>query len=142
IVFEGTRGASDAPDAEWRPYEFTCKPGDPDRRPCIVSPYHLRLDWQVWFAAMSEVDEEPWALHLVYKLLHNDPGALGLLDSRGNPFPDAPPAFIRARLYRYEFAPLGDPAFWRRTPVGEWMPPLSLSDRRLQAVVQGYGWAE
>src|SRR3954462_9913210 len=43
-VFEGTRGGKDAPDAQWRPYEFQCKPGDPDRRPCVVSPYHLRLD--------------------------------------------------------------------------------------------------
>src|SRR6185436_20319093 len=94
IVFEGRRAGED----EWKPYEFQCKPGDPDRRPCIVSPYHLRLDWQVWFAAMSEVDEEPWAIHLVYKLLRGDPLALGLQDPNGNPFPDAPPAFIRARL--------------------------------------------
>ena len=138
IVFEGRRDGEE----EWRPYEFRCKPGDPDRRPCIVSPYHLRLDWQVWFAAMSEVDEEPWAVHLVWKLLHNDPLALGLLDPRGNPFPDAPPAFIRARLYRYELAPLGDHAWWRRTLIGEWMPPLSVDDPRLRAVIQGYGWED
>jgi len=138
IVFEGRREGEEA----WKPYEFRCKPGDPDRRPCVVSPYHLRLDWQVWFAAMSEVDEEPWAIHLVWKLLHNDPLALGLLDPRGNPFPDAPPTFIRARLYRYEFAPLGDHAWWRRTLIGEWMPPLSAADPRLLAVVKGYGWED
>jgi hypothetical protein len=142
IIFEGTSSGADAPDWEWKPYELHCKPGDPERRPCIVSPYHLRLDWQIWFAAMSDVDEEPWAIHLVWKLLHNDPLALGLLDSRGNPFPDAPPTFIRARLYRYDFAPLGDKAWWRRVPLGVWMPPLSMNDPRLLAVVRGYGWVE
>ncbi|HVE82789.1 MAG TPA: lipase maturation factor family protein [Myxococcales bacterium] len=143
IVFEGTNSADpEAPDSRWRPYEFKCKPGDPDRRPCVVSPYHLRLDWQIWFAAMSEVDEEPWAIHLVWKLLHGDPLALGLLARGGNPFPDAPPRFIRARLYRYDFAPPGDRAYWRRTEVGEWMPPLSAEDPRLLAVIQGYGWLD
>ena len=41
-----------------------------------ISPYHYRLDWQIWFAAMSSPDQYPWTLHLVWKLLHNDVGAL------------------------------------------------------------------
>src|SRR6185369_8415407 len=39
LVFEGTD--ADDPDderAEWRAYEFPCKPGDPARMPCVVSP--------------------------------------------------------------------------------------------------------
>ena len=35
----------------WREYEFKGKPGDPQRRPPQLAPYHLRLDWLMWFAA-------------------------------------------------------------------------------------------
>jgi Lipase maturation factor len=137
IIFEGTRDEL-GPNATWLPYEFKCKPGDPLRRPCFVAPYHLRLDWQVWFAAMEDVNDEPWTVHLVWKLLHNDPLALGLLD--GNPFPGSPPRYIRARLFRYQFAPRGSRAWWTRTELGEWLPALSTDDPRLHRSLEAYGW--
>jgi hypothetical protein len=76
----------------------------------------------------------------VWKLLHNDSGTLSLLAS--NPFPDAPPRFIRARLYRYAFAPPEDPsgAWWTRTLVREWLPPLARDDPRLLRFLAAYGW--
>src|SRR5581483_4956971 len=86
IVFEGTRDAEPTDDAHWKEYDFPCKPGDVARRPCVVAPYQPRLDWQIWFAAMSSPEHYPWMLHLVWKLLHDDPGTLGLLAT--NPFPD------------------------------------------------------
>jgi hypothetical protein len=140
IVFEGTDEPVVTERTLWREYEFKCKPGDPFRRPCLVSPYHHRLDWQIWFAAMSSPRRYPWTLHLVWKLLHNDPGALGLL--AGNPFPRTPPRFIRARFYRYEFAAPGDEggAWWTRTLLGDWLPPLSRDDPRLREVLAAYGW--
>lgn len=140
IIFEGTEDAVISAGTEWRAYEFKCKPGDPLRRPCVISPYHYRLDWLIWFAAMSSPDRYPWSIHLVWKLLHNDAGALGLLAH--NPFPASPPRFIRAQLYRYEFAPLGDPtgAWWKRTLLGMWMPPLSVADPRLRRFLDAYGW--
>jgi hypothetical protein len=46
----------------WREYNFRCKPGDPMRRPCLIAPLQPRLDWQIWFAAMSRVDRQPWLL--------------------------------------------------------------------------------
>jgi hypothetical protein len=141
IVFEGTADAV-PDDAQWRPYEFPCKPGDVMRRPCFVAPYQPRLDWAIWFAAMSTPERYPWTLHLVWKLLHNDPGALSLL--AGNPFPDAPPRWIRARFYRYAFAPSEDPsgAWWTRTLVGEWLPPLDRDDPRLHRFLAAYGWID
>jgi hypothetical protein len=140
IVFEGTGDAVITDRTQWREYEFKCKPGDPKRRPCIVSPYHHRLDWQIWFAAMSSFQEHPWTLHFVWKLLQNDPGTLGLL--AGNPFPDDPPRFIRAQLYRYEFAPPGNPggAWWKRTPIGEWLPPLSAEHPGFRRALALNGW--
>src|SRR5207249_4521520 len=141
IVFEGTRDEVLGDQTRWLPYEFKCKPGDPERRPCIIAPYQYRIDWQIWFAAMSTADRYPWTLHLMWKLLHNDPGALSLLAT--NPFPDAPPRWIRARLYRYEFVPPGDPtgAWWKRTALGAWISPLSADDPRLRRFLAMYGWS-
>ncbi len=140
IVFEGTSDETITAETRWREYEFKCKPGDVMRRPCVIAPYQERIDWQLWFAAMSTPEEYPWTLHLVWKLLHNDRGALSLL--AGNPFPDAPPLHIRASLYRYEFAPPGDPsgAWWKRTLLDEWLPPLSADDLRLRRFLAAHGW--
>jgi hypothetical protein len=49
IVLEGT--TADAPSTtSWQAYEFKGKPGDPRRLPPQIAPYHLRLDWLMWFA--------------------------------------------------------------------------------------------
>jgi hypothetical protein len=131
VVLEGTDDAAPGPAARWTEYRFKCQPVDVDRRPCVISPYHSRLDWQMWFAAMSSFDREPWLVHLVYKLLKGDRGALGLLAE--GPFREHPPRFVRAQLYRYAFTRLGEPtkAWWRRTLLGEYAPPLSLEDAAL-----------
>ena len=140
IVFEGTSDETITAETRWREYEFKCKPGDVMRRPCVIAPYQERIDWQLWFAAMSTPEGYPWTLHLVWKLLHNDQGALSLL--AGNPFPDAPPRHIRAHRYRYGFAPPGDPsgAWWKRTLLDEWLPPLSADDLRLRRFLAAHGW--
>jgi hypothetical protein len=142
IVFEGTSDSRVNDETRWKAYEFPCKPGDATRRPCVMSPYHYRLDWQIWFAAMSSPERYPWTLHLVWKLLHGDPTTLSLL--AGNPFPDAPPRWVRAQYYRYRFAPPGDPEgrWWQRTLVGSWLPPLSAEDPRLLEFLRRNGWID
>ena len=123
IVFEGTRDPSPA-SATWTAYEFIAKPGDPHRRPPFIAPYQPRLDWEIWFAAMSSPSQSsPGTFHFIWKLLHNDAGTLSLLAN--NPFPDAPPRYIRAELYRYHFTPPGknDGTWWTRERVGPWLPP-------------------
>lgn len=126
IVFEGTQDDLITSHSQWKEYEFPYKPGDPMRRPPFITPYYGRLDWQIWFAAMASPEDYPWTYNFIWKLLHNDPGTLSLLAN--NPFPDAPPHYIRARLYRYEFAPLGEGAWWHRRLIGEWLPALGASD--------------
>ena len=138
IVFEGTADAEITATTAWREYPFKCAPCDPARRPCVITPYHYRLDWQIWFAAMSSPDRYPWTLRFVWKLLHNDPLTLSLLES--NPFPDVPPRFVRARLYVYRFAPAGSGMWWTRELRGDWLPPLSIDDPRLTQFLRGYGW--
>jgi len=125
IVIEGTLDPS-AGEQGWREYEFKGKPGDPRRQPPQVAPYHLRLDWLMWFAAMQSPMQHPWLLRLVVKLLQGDPATLRLL--RRDPFPEGPPAAIRARLYRYRFSSRSerrrDRSWWVRTLVGEYLPPI------------------
>jgi hypothetical protein len=141
IVFEGTRDPDPGAQTRWQEYEFPCKPGDPQRRPCVIAPYQPRLAWQLWFAAMSDPQHYPWTLHLVWKLLNADPGALSLLEE--NPFPDAPPRWIRAERYRYRFAPWNEPggAWWQRERVGPWLPPLAKDDPALRRFLAARGWA-
>jgi hypothetical protein len=142
VVFEGTVSAAPDAQAVWKPYAYQALPVALDRRPPQIAPYQPRLDWQMWFAAMGTPDQYPWSLHFVWKLLHNDPGALSLLG--GNPFPDRPPRYIRAVLYRYQFAPPGNPRgnWWTRVEQGLWLPPLSADDPHLRTFLERSGWLE
>ena len=142
VVFEGTDAAEPGESAEWKTYPYLALPADPDRPPRQIAPYQPRLDWQMWFAAMSSPDRYPWTIHLIWKLLHGDPGALALFG--GNPFPDHPPRFVRAMLYRYRFAAPGDPAqhYWTRESLGPWVGPLSADDHRLRAFLERAGWLD
>jgi hypothetical protein len=138
VVFEGTMDEFPDGRANWKAYPYKGLPVALDRRPPQIAPYQLRLDWQMWFAAMSSPEEYPWTLTLISKLLHNDPGAVGLF--AGNPFPDKPPRFIRAVLYRYSFAQPGNPdgLWWTRVRVGDtWLPALSADDPRLIEFLKG-----
>jgi Lipase maturation factor len=138
IIFEGTQDTVITEKTEWRAYEFKCKPGDPNRRPCVIAPYQYRIDWQIWFAAMATPNEYPWTLHFVWKLLHNDVGTLSLIAN--NPFPNAPPHFVRAQLYRYEFAPAGGLAWWNRKLIGDWLPALSVDHPGFREALKYMGW--
>jgi hypothetical protein len=138
VVLEGTDDDPDSPDARWREYEFPCKPGDPARRPCVVTPWHWRLDWQMWFAAMSDSTHEPWLVHLAYKLLRGDRAVIGLLAN--DPFPDHPPRYVRAELYRYEFTRGAQSGWWRRWRLGPYLPVLTADDPDLLAYLRARGW--
>jgi hypothetical protein len=128
IILEGTREPEITDETAWQEYEFKGKPGDPRRRPPQVAPYHLQLDWQMWFAALSPRYAEPWLVPFLYKLLTGDRDVLALL--RRNPFPGEPPTFVRAQLYRYRFTSWRQlretGAWWERTPIREYVPPVTL----------------
>lgn len=133
IVIEGTTDPVPRADGEWREYHFKGKPGDPRRAPRQFAPYHLRLDWMMWFAALSPAYAEPWFGTFVERLLEGDRATLRLL--RRSPFPPGtPPRFVRARLYRYRFTRWRElretGAWWERTFVREYLPPTRLVERR------------
>lgn len=129
VVVEGTEDVHITPATVWREYEFKGKPGDVHRRPRQFAPYHLRLDWLMWFAALSPSYAGPWFGAFMAKLLQNDAATLKLL--RRNPFPDSPPTFVRARLYRYRFTTRRERretgAWWERAPATEYLSPVRLA---------------
>jgi hypothetical protein len=146
VVLEGTRDAVPDESAHWKEYELPCMPGDPRRRPCLVSPYHYRLDWQMWFvgndAARGEaIEDEPWLVHLVWQLLRGEDGPKRLLAR--DPFADGPPRWIRAGLWRYWFTrSRADGRWWQRERVGEYLRPISADDAGLRQYVEAYGWPD
>ena len=122
---------------EWVPYTFRYKPGDPARRPEFVAPHQPRLDWQMWFAALSyqRIIRRPprerrhilWLVHTVGGILEGNETITALLED--DPFDGSPPAAVRVRLHQYTFTTLeereatGD--WWRREEVGTCLGPVT-----------------
>lgn len=123
IIIEGSN------DGEtWQAYEFKWKPGDPQRHPTFVAPHQPRLDWQMWFAALDTYQNNPWLINFMVRLLEGSPEVLALLGH--NPFPNAPPRYIRAMLYLYHFTDVttaqSNGAWWQREQRLQYAPVLSL----------------
>jgi hypothetical protein len=129
VVIEGTDEPEVTDATVWKEYEFKGKPGAVRRVPAQWAPYHLRLDWLMWFAAISPRYAYPWLRPFMLRLLQNDPATLRLL--RHNPFPASPPRSVRAQLYRYRFTTAAelrrDHAWWHRTLEGSYLRPISLT---------------
>ena len=141
IVLEGTDEIVLNDGTRWQEYEFKAKPGDPKRLPPQYAPYHLRLDWLMWFLPFSVgVSErgvhlrgyELWFMRFIGKLLENDSRTLRLL--RTNPFQDGPPRFVRALFYHYSYTDRTGKkqtgAWWERQLIGVYLPPISLAQLR------------
>jgi hypothetical protein len=137
IVMEGTDEGVVTPHTRWKEYGFKGKPGDPLRKPPQVAPYHLRLDWMIWFLPFSVAvtaqgirvwRHDLWFVRYVKKLLLGDAGVLGLM--RTNPFPEKPPVFVRALFYRYRFTDRQQrremKAWWVRELLGVYLEPVGV----------------
>jgi hypothetical protein len=142
VIVEGTTDSVITPASEWREYEFKGKPGQLNYRPPQIAPYHLRLDWLMWFAAMSSYQDYPWFVNFVAKLLENDQDVLSLL--RKNPFPGKPPRYIRALLYEYHFTTPAERKrsgnWWTRNLTGPYFPAVSMDTPAFRRVLQSQGW--
>lgn len=127
IIVEGSNDRK-----TWLEYGFKWKPGDLNRAPVFVAPYQPRLDWQMWFAALSNYQRNPWFIHFLSRLLEGSQSVLSLLEK--NPFPDAPPRYIRAVLYDYRFANIStqraNGQWWWRERKKPYTPVLQLPASR------------
>ncbi len=137
IVIEGTSERVITPYTKWQEYGFKGKPGDPERMPPQVAPYHLRLDWLIWFLPFSVAvtgdgirvwGYQLWFIKFMQKLLAGDERILRLMGA--NPFRDQPPVFVRALFYEYRYTDWRQKretgAWWTRTLRGEYLGPVSV----------------
>ena len=125
VVLEGSNDGN-----EWREYAFRYKPGDPARRPRWNIPHQPRLDWQMWFAALDNPRRLRWFAQFLRRLLQNEPTVTALLER--NPFADRPPAYVRARFYRYTYADAEHKAaglWWDRQLLGLYFPAVYLGEK-------------
>jgi len=133
-VIEGTQDA-DPHTATWSEYAFTGKPGDVHRIPRQVAPYHLRLDWLMWFLPLGRSLEE-WFTTLLVRLLDADPATLRLL--RSDPFDGERPRWIRVVSYRYRFTTRAEHRIggdvWRRDRFRVLIDPVQQRNRPGSAV--------
>ena len=97
------------------------------RLPGQFAPYHLRLDWLMWFLALGSRDTR-WFEVFLARLLQGDTATLRLLAH--NPFPEHPPRYVRARMFLYRFSTPAERRvshdWWVRSEVGILVPPVTL----------------
>jgi hypothetical protein len=126
IIVEGSNDG-----VTWLPYEFKYKPGDVRQRPRWVAPFQPRLDWQMWFAALSRFEQEAWFQSFCIRLLEGSPSVTRLLAH--DPFEGTPPHFVRGVLYLYRFADAETrrtaQVWWTRAELEPYSPALSLRQR-------------
>lgn len=124
IILEGSLDGK-----TWKEYEFRYKPGNLKKKPGFVQPFQPRLDWQMWFAALSNFRSNRWLVNLCIHLLAGPTPAITQFFS-SNPFPDKPPVYLRAVLYSYRFSTPKEKkeqgVWWARHPKGLYMPVMSL----------------
>ena len=138
IVIEGTSDLLLTSKTEWKEYQFKAKPGDIYQRPPQIAPYHLRLDWMMWFLPFSVSigpegklvhSYELWFLKLIVRLLQADQHTLKLLKS--SPFQNQSPRYIRALFYHYQYTDSQERnktgAWWKRELMGEYLPPVTFN---------------
>ncbi|CAB3382796.1 Hypothetical predicted protein [Cloeon dipterum] len=119
IVIEGSNSLK----GPWAEFNFRYKPGNVNRSLPIIVPHQPRLDWQMWHAALSTYQHNPWTLSLAYRLLQGQPDVLQLLDP-SNPFV-LPPKYVRAAVYVYKYTPWSErygSAWWTRQRKGDYFP--------------------
>lgn len=126
IVIEGSDDG-----VHWKAYEFKYKPGDLTRPPGFNIPHQPRLDWQMWFAALSHYRNQPWFGRFSVQILRGSPQVLALL--KENPFGGQPPQYLRALVYDYRFSNRtvlrAENKWWTRTLKGLYCPTLSLKQQ-------------
>jgi hypothetical protein len=132
LVIEGTADPTPTTGSTWLAYELPAKPGDPMRRPRQIAPYHLRLDWLLWFAAMTAVPtrQHAWLPRLLAALLDGDPHVRRLFAS--DPFDGTAPTAVRVRRYRYRYSTRPERrttgAWWVRDRVGDHVGIVTRAD--------------
>ena len=123
IIIEGSYDGEN-----WKTYEFKYKPGDTKQYPIQVAPHQPRIDWQMWFASLSDFQSNPWFLNLMIRLVKNEKDVTSLI--KYNPFENKPPAYLRAMFYQYTFTTKKEfqntKNYWNRKLIGKYSPVIEI----------------
>lgn len=124
--------ATDGGEILWSALDFMNLPGSLERRPYFNSPYHYRLDWEVWIHTTASYEGKTGPLplpgfitELNRRIMQGDTDAMGLVapqtsglllasDSQDAAAKLAAPTAIRARYYKYTFTDPGSDGWWKR----------------------------
>lgn len=105
----------------WQTYDFKYKPGDPSRAPTFNVPHQPRLDWMIWFTPTQQAVHMNWFGRFMQRLHQGSPSVTRLLAT--DPFPNAPPRYLRVSAYRYHFTSMEERLrsgnWWRAEYLGQ-----------------------
>ena len=136
IEFQGSNDGTN-----WTPYPFRFKPQALNEAPGIYAPYQPRFEWNLWFASLGDWQQNDIVPATEERLLVGSPAVLSLF--KRNPFPNAPPRYVRAVLWQYWFTSIEEKRrtgnWWRREYLGLYAPELTLTTDGDFGVVQWPG---
>ena len=131
-------------NTQWTEILFKCKPGPLDRTPSLITPYHYRLDWQIWFAGFEPhtPNRHPWIFLFVAQLLTKHKDTIDLLDHSVATYMETQNiTHIQANMYKYQFTKhWSDKNWWTRQLTQNYLPPLSLENKQFQDILQQLSW--
>jgi hypothetical protein len=133
IEFQGSNDGTN-----WTAYPFRFKPQSLDQAPGIYAPYQPRFEWNLWFASLGDWQQNNLVPATEERLLVSSPAVLTLF--KRNPFPNAPPRYVKAVLWQYWFTTTDEKRqtgnWWRREYQGLYAPELTLTRDGDYAVVE------
>jgi hypothetical protein len=133
IEFQGSNDGQN-----WTAYPFRNKPQALNEAPRIYAPYQPRFDWNLWFASLGDWRQDQMVPLTEQRLLENGKDVLALF--KGNPFPQAPPRFVRAVLWQYWFTTREEKRetgnWWRRQYLGLYGPLITKTPEGRTGIVQ------
>jgi len=133
IEFQGSNDGQ-----TWTPYLFRHKPQALNEAPGIYAPYQPRFDWNLWFASLTDFQNAEIVPLTEEHLLQGDADVISLF--KEDPFPKAPPKYVRAMLWQYWFTTLDEKHdtgnWWRRELIGLYAPILTRGPDGKFVVVQ------
>ena len=113
----------------WKEYEFKYKVSPSfDRELFNTTPHMPRLDWQLWFASLGNLQNNQWLINVVVRLSQNNKNVINLF--KNNPFPDVPPKYIICRVYKYEMNNYSEwkesGKVWNKSLLGNYTPVIEI----------------
>ncbi|XP_053211769.1 lipase maturation factor 2-like [Panonychus citri] len=123
LIIEGSNNL----ETGWKEYHFLYKPGKLNEAPKFLIPHQPRLDWQMWFASLSEYENNPWLLSFIYRLITNEKSVINLIDSKQLPYPSGV-KHVRVKKYLYHYTNSTEKSitgtWWKREFNKMYLPPV------------------